>query len=554
MMLKKWLNHFTALLLTVVFLAACNQPIYMQTEDNLANVKLKAAASRARGDANAQVRPALVIRNGLYVDTTPISLQRNPSWLKNFIVIRGDQLPFSFYSRTIATGAGSHVLTKFQVGLDPSINVTLNYSGTVKGALDMMAAKTGYVYSIHRNVIYWQAFVTKTFDVAFMPGGTDYLMGKTASGSSGQSGPSGASASGSAGAVANYTTSDDSDAEYSNLKGTLSIWKDLNTTIREMLSPDGRVMVSESTTTVTVRDRPSNVALVGQYIDNLNHHLSKQVLVKVQVLDVTLENDFNWGINWGALINAFNKSPFQLNANYGTPISITSITGLTGAAATLGTNAAIGINPNSVPGGQTQAVSPGIPSYTILFNALNQQGKTSLVSEPRVVCLNNQVSAIRIVKSQGYLASVQNTSLAGGGNTGTAATVTSQLTPGQVTTGLTLYILPKIMKDKIYLQVNADLSAAGSFQFIGTTGPLPATGAPPNSTFIQVPNISIKHFNQRSMIRSGDTLILSGLRQVGNTTGAEQLFRSQSLGGKSAQQTNIETIVLITPFILPGSV
>ena len=34
-----------------------------------------------------------------------------------------------------------------------------------------MAAKTGYVYSVHRNSVYWQAFITRTFDIAFMPGG-----------------------------------------------------------------------------------------------------------------------------------------------------------------------------------------------------------------------------------------------------------------------------------------------------------------------------------------------------------------------------------------------
>ena len=346
----------------------------------------------------------------------------------------------------------------------------------------------------------------------------------------------------------NYTTSDDSDSEFSNLKATLSIWKDLDTTVREMLSPEGKVMVSESTTSVTVRDRPTNISLVGQYIANLNSNLSKQVLVKVQVLEVTLENDFNFGINWGVLARAFNKSPFQLNGDYGTPISITSVTGLSGNAAVIGTNALL-----SAANAGGPVTNQGVPSYTVLFNALNQQGKTSLVSEPRVVCLNNQVSVIRIVKQVGYLASVQNTSLAGATAGAATNTVTSQLTPGTVTTGLTLYILPKIMHDRIYLQVNADLSSNGGFSTIGSnglTGPTPATS---NASFIQLPNVTIKHFNQRSMIKTGDTLILSGLRQISNQAGAEQFLKSQALGGKSAQEINTETIVLITPIILPGS-
>jgi len=192
----------------------------------------------------------------------------------------------------------------------------------------------------------------------------------------------------------------------------------------------------------------------------------------------------------------------------------------------------------------SQIANAGIvPGYTILFNALNQQGKTSIVTEPRVVCLNNQVSVIRIVESLGYVASVQQTSV-GGSSTLTAQqnTVTSQVTPGTLVTGLTLYILPKIMGHTIFLQVNADLSTNKGFtQFTGQSN-------------IQLPDVTEKHFNQRSMIKSGDTLILSGFRQLTNKANANQFLDSQALGGKGSAQASIETIVLITPFILNGSI
>jgi MSHA biogenesis protein MshL len=539
MMLKKWA---VLILTTVGLLAACHSPLYNQTEANVADVKIKASEARHKSDNDAKAPPPLVVKQGLYVDTSPISLSRSPQWLKNRIVIRGDQLPFSYYSRTIAGGAGSHVLTKYQTGLDPAVNVTLNYTGTVKGALDLLASKSGYVYTIHGGSIYWQAFITRTFDIAFMPGGTDYLMGKSSSSSS-ASQSSGGGAAGTGGMVSNYVSSDASDSEYSNLKGTLSVWTDLENTIKQLLSADGKVVVSQSTTSVTVRDKPSNVELIAQFIANMNKAMSKQVLVKVQVLEVSLESDYIFGINWQLIERAFNKSPFVINGSYGTPISISQVftpqSGLpTGAPAPTVPVFGTQVQPNT---------NNPIPSYTILFNALNQQGKTSVVTEPRVVCLNNQVSVVRIVKQQGYLASVQNTSIASGG-TAPTSTVTSQLTPGTVITGLTLYILPKIMKDKVFLQVNADLSTAGAFGTISS-----GTQSSANNTQIQTPNITEKHFNQRSVIKSGDTLILAGFRQVSNQANANQFVTSQALGGKGAQQLNTETIVLITPIILNGS-
>lgn len=528
-MYKQWLF----LLFTTFFtLVACNSPVYNQAEANVADVKLRMAGLRQVSNDKAKAKPSLVVNDGLYVDRTPINLDDEPTWLRSHIIIRGDQLPFSYYSRTIASGACNNVLTKYQTGLDPAVVTSLNYTGTIKGALDLLASKTGYVYTVHCNSIYWKAFVTKTFDVAFMPGSSDYLMGK-ASGGNGST--ANTSSSGNNAQVANYVSSDSSDSEFSNLKGTISIWKDLQTTIPQLLSPDGKVTVSESTTSVTVRDRPTNVDLVEQYIRNLNTKLSRQVLVKVQILQVDLENSWDFGIDWNVITKSFHNSNFAIQGNYGTPITLTTLTA----------------QPTGVGFPQIGSIKDPTTTtgYTILFKALSQQGKTSVVSEPRVVCLNNQVSVIRIVKSEGYAASIQNTSLAGSGttsgSTNNIGTVTSQVTPGMLVTGLTLYILPKIMGNRVYLQVNADLSTNDGFKTFGPNGV-----DNPNSTQIQLPNMTSKTFNQRSMIKSGDSLILSGFRQLSNIANANQFIKSQALGGKAASQRNTETIVLITPIIL----
>jgi type IVB pilus formation R64 PilN family outer membrane protein len=507
----------------------------------VADVKQRVDEARQKSNDSGKPLPTLTVKDGPYVDKTPISLAKQPTWLKNKIVIRGDQLPFSYYSRTIAGGAGYNVLTHYQVGLDDSMKVSINYSGTVKGALDLLAAKSGYVYSVNGNSVYWQAFITRTFDIAFMPGSSDYMMGK----SSTSSGISNVSSGGSASTNTTVTAiiDDSAAAQYSNLKATLSIWKDLENTVKQLLSPQGSVMVSESTTSVTVRDRPTNVDLVSKYIANLNGTLSRQVLVKVQVLDVGLSSAFNYGINWQAVKNSMGER-FQLNANYGTPISISTLNPFS-------TTTPIGGGTPGLPqiGAQNLEKSPA--GVTALINALTQQGKVSLVTEPRVVCLNNQVSVIRIVQQAGYLASVQSTILSAS-TTGGTTPVTTQVTPGTVVTGLTLYILPKIMGEKVFLQVNADLSTNNGIQTLSST-----TGSTPASTntspVIQVPNVTQKQFNQRSIVASGDTLILAGFRQVENRANAMQMFQSQELGGKAAMEQTTETIVLITPIILHGS-
>lgn len=537
MFYKKLITLWIAILFV---LSGCNSPVYDQTQANIAEVKLRTDEARHQSNNSNKPTPPLVVSNGMYVDKTPISLQKQPAWLKNQIIIRGDQLPFSYYARTIAGGAGHNILIRYQVGLDEGVKISINYSGTVKGALDLLAAKAGYVYTVNNNSIYWQAFVVRTFDIAFMPGSSDYMMGKAA-GSSGISsvGMSGGSAGfgGSGGAAQVSAIVDDSAAsQYSNLKATLSIWKDVEATIKQLMSPQGTVMVSESTTSVTVRDRPTNLELIARFIENLNSKLSRQVLVKVQVLDVTLSSDYNYGIDWNLMKKTLDGTTFKLNMNFGTPVSITPLSG----PAISQTSDVLSI---------TQT---GVTAFNAFINSLTQQGKVSIVTEPRAVCLNNQVSVIRIVSSQGYLASVQTTTLAGSSSGGSS--ITSQLTPGTVTTGLTLYILPKILGSKIYLQVNADLSTNDGLTVVSSTAGTLTSDSDPTGSIIQIPNTTQKQFNQRSVINSGDTLILAGFRELKNETGAMQMFNLQALGGKGSTQQLKETIVLITPIILHGFV
>lgn len=533
-MANKWL---TVIVFLVLLLSGCKSAVYTQTEANVANAKIQAKQYLHKSDDDAIAPAPVVVNPGSYVDATPRAIPHDAPWLMRHIIIRGDQLPFSYYSRIVANGAGDKVLTKYQTGLNGGLRLSLNYSGTVRGALDLLAAKTGYRYEVLRcNTIYWQEFVTRTFDIAFMPGDADYLMGKKSGGASSSRGSSSSGAS-----DINYTT-DNTESEYSNLSGKLSVWKDLHDTISQMLSPDGKVTVSQSTTSVTVRDRPTNVQLIAEYIAGLNNRLARQVLVKVQVLSVNLNSGFNFGIDWNMVARAFNKSPFRLNSKLGTPLTLSSLSG--GAA--LVDVPTFGVQQEK-PAEGTTFHNP-YPAYTILVNALNQQGKASVLSEPRVLCLNNQVCVVRVVNQRGYVASIETTSSPGATTLGT---VTSQITPGSVTTGLTLYILPKILNDKVFLQVNADLSDLLSIE---TSSTQTVDGTPTNSSnYIQYPNVNVKHFNQRSMIKSGDSLILAGFRETRNRAGAQQLLTLQALGGRTAEQLSTEIIMLITPIILDGT-
>lgn len=503
-------------------LAACaTPPMYNAAKGNISDVKDSITQNDAKYTQQAKAaNQAVIIKNGMYVDSTPIDIAQTPAWLKNHITIHGGILPFSFYSQNVVRN--SNVSVSYQEGLQANKTFSLDYSGTVEGALKAISDKTGYIYKINGNQIYWQQYVTKTFDIAFLPGASSYLVGKK----SGGSGDSTNSSSGSGDAVVTQGNKGASENEYSNIQAQISVWNDLESTIKSMLSNNGKVIVSQSTTSITVHDTPDRVKAIGNYIKQVNNNLSQQVMIKVEVLDIDLHKDFNYGINWALAARFAESKSFIFNGNFSQPVSISPLSG--GASAIGAGISSGGSNPSEV-----------------LINALSQQGDVSVATEPTIVTTNDQVASINLVSQVGYLAKISNTSSSDqqqGGQTQTT------ITPGQVSTGLTLYILPKIIDGKVYMQLSSDLSNLKEIRDLYSEGS--DSDPTKDAQKIQVPDITSKEFNQRSIVKSGTTLILAGFKQMSNQTAGSKMFGISALGGKGAQQEDQETIVLVTPYIL----
>ncbi len=320
------------------------------------------------------------------------------------------------------------------------------------------------------------------------------------------------------------------DQQYSNLQGHLSVWRDLRNTLHQLKSKDGRVIISESTTTVTASDHPANIRAMSKYIASLNKNLSQQVAIRIQVLDIELSKDFNLGINWNLVAKMVHHSIPDL-----------ALSGNLSTATNLVANNIIDRGGNSGLAGFRVGDEGG---SNALVNALSQQGKLRVVTKPEVVTMNNQIASIRITQDTGYIESV-NQSYA-------ENYVTTSITPGTVTDGFTLYLLPKIQGNKVYMQISSTISNLVKLDKQSTI----PTGVTANSTSnnqynaIEVPTIAEKVFNQRSVVRSGSTLIIAGYKRLRDQTSNAKLFGIDGLGSKGAKTKNVETLVLITPTIL----
>jgi type IVB pilus formation R64 PilN family outer membrane protein len=410
-------------------------------------------------------------------------------------------MEFGIAVRTLFEGLP--VSMGFDHDVDQSVRISVYHDGTIRSWLDNLALASGYAYKINDNHISWHRMMTASFDIMAISGSRNHLVGSSSGGgSSGQQG-----AGGSGGAITK---------EFSNNKGTLSVWQDLKEILTSLVSEEGTFFVSEANTSITVKDFPENVRSIASVIDEFNQRLSAQVVLDVQILSVTLEEDRADGIDWNLVkTNTDTTLDFSHGLNESDDVETTS----------------------GIPTKFSVIIPDGSRSYftgsDVLIEALELQGDVSVVTSPRAVTLNNEVAEIRINLNTTYLASSSTTI--------SDDIVETELTPDVAIDGFTMYLLPKIdvPNREVYLQLSTTVAELQKLSKIEA-----------GRSLIQVPKIQDSKVNTRARLKSGETLLISGYQQYFASSEKSGQFGIDLFGRKHSRSKKHEMMVLLTPIIV----
>ena len=387
-----------------------------------------------------------------------------------------------------------------------SVRVT-QQTGNLIDLLNLIAAKCDIGWTYKGGNLVLSDTQTKTWNIKGIPGDTqvqNQIQNQT--GIQGQSGANGTSSgSGGGGGATGQSQANANQSTTQNIAFNLqnNLWQNLKDGIQAIISKTGKVSISPATSSLTVTDRPSVLLRVDQYIHDQNATLKRMVMIDVQVYNVAVTKQDNYGINWN-LVLAGAGSSFSVN----------------GAAVTPGS-----IGGTSLSGSQ------------LIINALSQQNKTSLVTSTAVTTISNQPVPVQFVNQQSYLSSVSTTV------TGSAGTAQTALTPGQLTTGFSLNILPVIEENgNVNMQLALNVSSLTAIQQFSSNG-----------SSIQLPQTSQSNLMQKVIIKSGDTFVVSGFDSNSNqitNTGIGGIYNWILGGGVSAQNVRNRMIVLVTPHVV----
>ncbi len=391
--------------------------------------------------------------------------------------------------------------TEYSVAIHPSVqgNITVNLSDvTLDEVLNVVQNMYGYdvVRSGKVIQIYPAGMRTVTIPV-------DYLQFKRSgrsltsivTGSVTSAGTSNSGGSSDSSDSSDSNNGNNNDSSTTSTGGTRietitesDFWPMLQQAVANLIgSGKGQsVVVTLQAGVITVRAFPDDIREVREFLGVSQERMQRQVILEAKILEVTLNDGYQQGINWS-----------NLSASIGNSGSIV----VNRPESALPSLDAIG----TLLGGQTNVtISDG--NFNAVLSFMSTQGDLNVLSSPRITAANNQKSVIKVGTDEYFVTELS--SNAGNGENSNAVPEV-ELTP--FFSGISLDVTPQIdNKGNVFLHVHPavievteevkQLNLGGDFQNIQ----------------LPLAKSSIRESDSVIRAKDGDVVVIGGLMKQQN--------------------------------------
>lgn len=405
----------------------------------------------------------------------------------------------------------------------PELPITLTLKNvTAEDALNRVCASADYYYAVKDNMLTIKATTTKTYELAIpaviqayhIDLGGDMLGGATTG------------TSGSTTVKGNISQKAETD------KAAYNFWEVIEKSLEKILgssasSPSASpqsLTVNRITGTIIVTATKRDIDRVENYLNTIKKVISRQVLVEAKIIEVILSDGLQFGIDWTLVLNTGE-----------------------GRTATFSTQKFSDVVPTSSPSFSITTIAS---DFTSLLRAIQTQGETRILSNPRVNIMNGQTALLSVGQDKNYISKIETTTTAG-----TTPITTFTVNTSSLLSGIMIGIVPFISESgEVSLNITpitSDLVKIDS-QKLGTPD---AAGNYP--FLIQLPTINLRQMNTTVKVKNGHMVIIGGLianREeytdsqipwLGDIPILGYLFKSRS---KAVIKT--ELVILLQPIII----
>jgi MSHA biogenesis protein MshL len=266
---------------------------------------------------------------------------------------------------------------------------------------------------------------------------------------------------------------------------------------------------------------------VSRWLALFNAAVSRQVLIKAQVVEVRLDRTRSFGIDWQAVLSTARNA-----------LQVSTRGGLIPANP---------LNDITSTGNASFNIGVGDGSLSAVISALESVGDVSVVANPQTLAMNNQKASFNVTRQQQFI-TITRTPIfnATGGQTGVSETPSIQT----ATVGLVFDVLPQI-SDKNIVQMAIRPSMTTLVRVAQVQGS--------NGLLGELPVTDHRETDTMARVRSGETIVIGGLIQKQSETirSGIPILKDLPIFGRLFSSTRIEEhnselVIFVTPEIVSG--
>ncbi|ABK49882.1 pilus (MSHA type) biogenesis protein MshL [Shewanella sp. ANA-3] len=326
----------------------------------------------------------------------------------------------------------------------------------------------------------------------------------------------------------NNNNSDSTNGTFIRSRTKTDFWGELKETLSAIIGDTGggrQVVVTPQAGLVTIRAYPNELRQVRAFLNSAESHLQRQVILEAKILEVTLSDGYQQGIQWDNVLGHVGNT----NINFGTSAGAGLSDKIT---ASLG-----GVTSLSIKGSD----------FNTMISLLDTQGDVDVLSSPRVTASNNQKAVIKVGTDEYFVTDVSSTTVAG---TTPVTTPQVELTP--FFSGIALDVTPQIDKDgNVLLHVHPSVIDVKE----------QTKDIKVSSESLELPLAQSEIRESDTVIRaaSGDVVVIGGLMKSENTEVVSQVpllgdipLVGELFKNRSKQKKKTELIIMLKPTVVGG--
>lgn len=269
---------------------------------------------------------------------------------------------------------------------------------------------------------------------------------------------------------------------------------------------------------------------VERYLNRVMASVNQQIHIDARIVEVSLNRQYQSGINWDAVARS---AGIAISGVFGavTPPELARPTGQPGLA--------VGITRSNVGA---------------IINILDTFGTTRTLSSPRITVMNNQMGMMKVARDLVFFrVNIQRDAFQTAVTGNIAQTITTTSTPVNVPVGLVLTVQPAVDPDTrmITLAIRPSVSRVASFVPDPAVA-IQAAQAGLSGIQSQIPVIDVNEFDSIVNMRSGQVVVMGGLRQaaISRNNSGIPLLKDQAtvgalFGSRSDQDQTSELVIFL---------